>query len=89
MTGEVTLRGRVLPVGGVREKSVAAHRHRIREVLVPRGNARDLAELPPEVRAEVRFHPVHTMDEVLALVLRTPLDRPLVLAPAAPAAPPA
>ncbi len=73
MTGEVTLRGRVLPIGGVREKGVAAHRHHIAHVIVPQGNAKDLAELPEDVRNEVTWHPVRTMDEVLALALRGPL----------------
>lgn len=73
MTGEVTLRGRVLPIGGVREKGVAAHRHHMTHVIVPQGNAKDLAELPENVRTEVTWHPVRTMDEVLALALRGPL----------------
>jgi ATP-dependent Lon protease len=70
MTGEITLRGRVLPIGGLKEKSVAAHRNKIADVIIPHGNARDLDELPEEVRASVRFHPVKTMDEVLALAMR-------------------
>ncbi len=70
MTGEITLRGRVLPIGGLKEKSVAAHRNKVTDVIVPNGNARDIEELPEEVRASVRFHPVKTMDEVLALALR-------------------
>ena len=53
MTGEVTLRGRVLPIGGIREKGVAAHRHRIAHVIVPHANVKDLAELPAEVREAV------------------------------------
>ena len=69
MTGEITLRGRVLPIGGLKEKSVAAHRNGIAHVIVPHGNARELEELPEEVRAAVQFHPVRTMDEVLALVI--------------------
>ena len=70
MTGEITLRGRVLPIGGLKEKSVAAHRNKVTDVIVPHGNARDIEELPDEVRASVRFHPVKTMDQVLALALR-------------------
>ena len=70
MTGEITLRGRVLPIGGLKEKSVAAHRNKVSDVIIPYGNARDIEELPDEVRASVRFHPVKTMDEVLAIALR-------------------
>ena len=69
MTGEITLRGRVLAIGGLKEKSVAALRHRIAEVIVPQENARDLAELPAEVKAGIRFHPARTMDEVLAVAM--------------------
>ncbi|HET6585897.1 MAG TPA: endopeptidase La, partial [Nannocystaceae bacterium] len=69
MTGEITLRGRVLAIGGLKEKSVAALRHRIAEVIVPQENARDLAELPAEVKTGIRFHPVRTMDEVLAVAM--------------------
>jgi ATP-dependent Lon protease len=79
MTGEITLRGRVLPIGGLKEKSVAAHRSRITDVVIPHGNARDVEELPDEVRQDVRFHPVRTMDEALAIALR-----PAVAAPVAP-----
>jgi len=70
MTGEITLRGRVLPIGGLKEKSVAAHRNKVSDVIIPHGNARDIEELPEEIRASVRFHPVKTMDEVLAIALR-------------------
>jgi ATP-dependent Lon protease len=69
MTGEITLRGRVLAIGGLKEKSVAAHRNGVRHVLIPHQNARDLDELPAEVREGITFHPVKTMDEVLALAL--------------------
>jgi len=75
MTGEITLRGRVLAIGGLKEKAVAAHRNAVRHVLIPYQNLRDVEELPAEVRAAVTFHPVKTMDEVLALSLvRAGLD---------------
>jgi ATP-dependent Lon protease len=70
MTGEITLRGRVLPVGGLKEKAVAAHRQGVAHVVVPHGNARAVDELPAAVRAGLEWHPARTMDEVLALVLR-------------------
>jgi ATP-dependent Lon protease len=69
MTGEITLRGRVLPIGGLKEKAVAAHRNRVAHVLIPFQNARDLDDVPEEVRSSVSFHPVRTMDEVLQLAL--------------------
>jgi ATP-dependent Lon protease len=69
MTGEVTLRGRVLAIGGLKEKAVAAHRNRVLHVIIPRQNMRDVEELPQEVRSAVKFHPVKTMDEVLAFAL--------------------
>src|SRR5690348_3450933 len=69
MTGEITLRGRVLPIGGLKEKAVAAHRNRVAHVLIPHQNMRDLDDLPAEVRSAVSFHPVRTMDEVLKFVL--------------------
>jgi ATP-dependent Lon protease len=71
MTGEITLRGRVLGIGGLREKSVAAHRGRIRHVVVPKANERELEELPADVREGLTFHPVSTMDDVLALAFRS------------------
>jgi ATP-dependent Lon protease len=70
MTGEVTLRGRVLPIGGLKEKSVAALRNKITRLIIPQGNAREIAEMPDEIRNGVTFHPVTTVDEVLALALR-------------------
>ena len=69
MTGEITLRGRVLGIGGLKEKAVAAHRNAVRHVLIPQQNVRDLDELPQEVRTGITFHPVKTMDDVLALAL--------------------
>ncbi len=69
MTGEITLRGRVLAIGGLKEKAVAAHRNAIRHVLIPHQNLRELEELPEEVRTGLTFHSVKTMDDVLALAL--------------------
>ena len=69
MTGEVTLRGRVLPIGGLKEKAVAAHRNGIRHVIIPAENVREIDDIPEEVRSAVRFHPVRSMDEVLGLAL--------------------
>jgi ATP-dependent Lon protease len=66
MTGEVTLTGRVLPVGGVREKVLAARRAGITSVLIPRHNEKDLVELPAEVKADVTFHVIDTLEDVMA-----------------------
>nr|WP_156277565.1 endopeptidase La [Paenibacillus sp. NEAU-GSW1] len=65
MTGEITLRGRVLPIGGLKEKSLAAHRAGIKKVLLPKDNERDLRDIPDSVRSELEFVPVSHMDEVL------------------------
>jgi ATP-dependent Lon protease len=70
MTGEITLRGRVLPIGGLKEKSVAALRAGISDIIIPAGNAREVQELAEDIRSRLNFHPVSTMDEVLALALR-------------------
>ena len=83
MTGEITLRGRVLPIGGVKEKAVGAHRAGISHVLLPKGNVRDLDDVPQEVRDAITFHSVGSMDEVLALGLRTPSIAHAVVTPAA------
>ncbi len=69
MTGEVTLRGRVLAIGGLKEKSMAAYRSGIATVLIPKDNVRDLEEIDPTVRAGVRFVPVSVVDEVFAAAL--------------------
>ena len=70
MTGEITLRGNVLPVGGIREKVLAAHRAGIKHVVLPLDNMRDLDELPEGPRADLEFHPVKTAKDVLELALR-------------------
>jgi ATP-dependent Lon protease len=69
MTGEVTLRGKVLEIGGVKEKVLAAHRAGIRDVILPRGNERDLRDVPEDVRGGISFHFVERMDEVIELAL--------------------
>ena len=76
MTGEITLRGSVLAVGGIKEKLLAAHRAGIREVLVPAANERDLEEIPADVRAELKVHLIRRVDQVLALVLEPPPSAP-------------
>jgi ATP-dependent Lon protease len=74
MTGEVTLRGRVLPIGGLKEKALAAHRAGIRTILLPQDNEKDIIEIPESVRAEMTFIPVSHMDQVLehALIKNKP-----------------
>jgi ATP-dependent Lon protease len=72
MTGEVTLQGRVLPIGGVKQKVLAAHAAGLTEVILPQRNAADLDDVPSDVRAQMTFHPVTSVDEVLALALDGP-----------------
>ncbi len=102
MTGEITLRGKVLPVGGIKEKVLAARRAGIHTVIMPRRNEHDLDDIPPELRAEMEYVFVDTIDEVLAHALRDrndahPVDNgvdgaeappPLLEAPAGAVAPP-
>ncbi len=64
MTGEITLRGNVLPIGGLKEKSLAAFRIGINDIIIPAGNVKDLEEIPAEIRKKIRFIPVETVDEV-------------------------
>ena len=72
MTGEITLRGTVLPVGGIKEKVIAAHRAGIHKILLPEENKRDMADVPQTVKKDVQFVFVHHMDEVLSQALVTP-----------------
>jgi ATP-dependent Lon protease len=89
MTGEITLRGNVLPVGGIKEKLLAAHRAGIKEVLVPARNERDLDDIPKDVREGLKIHLIKRIDEVLPIVLEPPppsTETPSM--PPPPAAPP-
>jgi ATP-dependent Lon protease len=74
MTGEVTLRGKVLEIGGVKEKVLAAYRAGLREVILPRGNERDLREVPDDVREKITFHFVDRMDDVMRIALGPPTE---------------
>jgi ATP-dependent Lon protease len=73
MTGEITLRGKVLPIGGLKEKLLAAHRAGLFEVILPKENEKDVAEVPENLRSAMKLHFVETMDQVLAIALERPL----------------
>ena len=87
MTGEITLRGEVLPIGGLKEKLLAAHRGGIKTVLIPESNVKDLVDIPDNIKSHLQIHPVKWIDQVLELALETmpqPLeDKPVeIVAPA-------
>jgi ATP-dependent Lon protease len=67
MTGEITLRGRVLPIGGLKEKVLGAHRAGIKHIVLPKDNEADMEDVPEEVRQQLVFHPVSTLPEVLRI----------------------
>ena len=81
MTGEITLRGQVLPIGGVKEKVLAAHRAGVKNIILPRDNEKDLADIPKNVLDTLDLHLVSTMDEVLKIALAEPLPARLTAAP--------
>jgi ATP-dependent Lon protease len=92
MTGEITLRGKVLPIGGLKEKLLAAHRAGIFEAILPKGNEKDLADLPENLRSVMKLHFVDQMDDVLKIALEGPLpelreETPEVLAAVKPPVP--
>ena len=74
MTGEITLTGRVLPIGGLKEKALAAMRHGIKTVIIPERNRKDLEDIPQEFRDKIEFIPVKTIDEVLEIALAEPIS---------------
>ena len=77
MTGEVTLRGKVLPIGGLKSKTIAAHRAGIKTVLLPKDNAKDIPELPERVRQDLELIPVGHLDDVIAVALLEPVEPPM------------
>jgi ATP-dependent Lon protease len=81
MTGEITLRGKVLPIGGVKEKLLAAHRAGNQTVILPRDNEKDLSEIPANIQEELTIRFVETMDEVLDLALERKIDARVVVEP--------
>jgi ATP-dependent Lon protease len=72
MTGEITLRGHVLPVGGIKNKVLAAHRAGLKEIILPAQNRVDLEEIPASVRQELTFHPVESLDQALVIAFPPP-----------------
>src|SRR6202453_609043 len=84
MTGEITVRGRVLPIGGLKEKLLAAHRYGIRELVLPKDNEKDLPDIPENIRKDMKLHFVTSMDQVLRLALESELE----MAPIAATTPP-
>ena len=71
MTGEISISGKVLPIGGLKEKSMAAYKAGVKHVIIPKENERDLAEFDPEIRENITYHPVSAVDEVIALAVVT------------------
>ncbi len=85
MTGEITLRGKVLPIGGLKEKLLAAHRTGLTEVIIPKDNEKDLAEVPANILDAIKIHVVEDMDQVLKIALERPVSElPVEPLPAAP-----
>ncbi len=77
MTGEITLRGKVLPVGGVREKILSAHRAGLKTVIIPERNLKDLVDVPKKVRTDLKIVPVVHMDQVLEVAIHPRTEKPV------------
>ena len=81
MTGEITLRGKVLPIGGVKEKLLAAHRFGLKTIILSKENEKDLADVPEEVREDLTIHTVDMIDEVLNIALEAVKDAEVLETP--------
>ena len=68
MTGELSLVGKVLPIGGLKEKTIAARRNKVKTIIIPKANTKDLEEIPEHVKKGIDFRPVETMQEVIDIV---------------------
>ncbi|MDP3066890.1 MAG: S16 family serine protease, partial [Methanobacteriaceae archaeon] len=79
MTGEISLRGAVLPVGGIKEKILAAHRAGIKRVILPKDNENDLDDVPDDIKAELEFILVETVEDVIKETIGIDLPKPLLL----------
>ena len=77
MTGEITLRGRVLPIGGLKEKALGALRAGIKTVIIPAKNKKELEEIPATIKRKLKFIPLQNMDQVLDIALMAPETKPL------------
>ena len=75
MTGELSLTGQVLAIGGLKEKTIAARRNRIKEVIIPQANTRDLDEIPEYIKKGIKFYPVSHVEEVLDIAFRGALTK--------------
>lgn len=75
MTGEITLRGRVLEIGGVKEKTIAAHRAGLKELILPKNNQKDMVDIPDEVKRDITFHFVDHMDKILKIAITQPIQK--------------
>ncbi len=69
MTGEISIRGKVLPIGGLKEKVMAAYKSKIKNIIIPKDNVRDIQEIDDEIRSEIKFYPVSNVDEVISLAV--------------------
>ena len=79
MTGEISLRGAVLPVGGIKEKFLAAHRAGIKRVILPKENAKDLDEVPDDVKSDLEFITVETVEDVIKETIGIELPKPVIM----------